>query len=92
LVLTQSDEPDEGRRGIPQMASIINRHVGFGCHRYIVQTPGVDALAGLTLPDKAEPTQSFGNFVLVNPRLSVDGAADVKRRVLAMDAARHVKK
>lgn len=91
LVLTQSDEPDEARRGTPRMASIINRHVAFGCHRFIAQTPGLDTLKGMALPKKAAPTQTFGNFVLFNPRLSVAGAADVKRRVLAMDRVRRGK-
>ena len=90
LVMVRPDlaSSDARQRGTPRMAEIINRHIAFRCHRFVVQTPGIDAVSGLSLPKKGPPTQTVGAHVGFHPGLSVAGADEARRRVESRNAAR----
>lgn len=46
-------------------ARIINRHVAFACHKYIVHRPGTNPLEGLDVPEKAPPVGTLGNYTFM---------------------------
>lgn len=85
LVMIRPDlaDRDDRHKGTARMATIINRHVAFGCHRFVAQRPGDDRTRGFVLPEKAPPTQTVGSYVLINPRRSVAAAARVRQRAEA---------
>jgi hypothetical protein len=76
LVMVRPDlECDETRsKGTPYMARLINRHVAFGCHRFIVQQPGTEPLMGISLPRKAAPARIEGDLVILQDRTSEKAA------------------
>jgi hypothetical protein len=75
LVLVRTDKPcEEGRDvGTRRMANIINRHVAFSCHRFIVRHPGTDPLKGVSLPKAASPVVVRGDYVIIQPHVSARG-------------------
>jgi hypothetical protein len=61
---------DRGHRrvgGSSEEAKVINTHVAFNAHRFIVRRPGTDPLAGLVVPKKAPLTATLGNLVVTFP-------------------------
>jgi hypothetical protein len=75
LVMVRPDRSEhEGRfNGSPSMATIINRHIAFSCHHFVVRYPGTDPLKGLDVPDKATPVVTLGDHLILQPRTSVQG-------------------
>jgi hypothetical protein len=68
--------PDLKRRdarysGTQRMADIINAHVAFSCHRFLIRYPGTDPLGGRTIPEKAPPVMTIGDHVIIQPRVSL---------------------
>lgn len=55
LVMIRPDQAADEMRmpGNRKQAEVINRHVAFSAHRFIVRTPGTDPLAGWTVPKRA---------------------------------------
>jgi hypothetical protein len=53
--------------GSLEEAKVINTHVAFNAHRFIVRRPGTDPLAGLVVPRKAPLTSTVGNLVATFP-------------------------
>lgn len=77
--------PDQGRNedrysGSQKMADIINAHVAFSCHRFLVRYPGTDPLRGRAIAKKAPPVVTIGNTVIIQPRVSVRGRRAWLRR------------
>jgi hypothetical protein len=70
FLLLPGDHPlPEGRlTGRPEMARIINNHVGYACHRYLVHRPGTDPLRGLTLAKKGRRIRIQGDKLSMSPR------------------------
>ncbi|ACY13697.1 DUF4238 domain-containing protein [Haliangium ochraceum] len=80
LVMVRPDKTRVERRdkGTPEMAQMINRHIAFCSHRFIVQHPGTDPLKGISLPGKVEPTRIQGDYVILQPKLSRKGERQIK--------------
>jgi hypothetical protein len=55
LVMVRPDRPADEMwvPGTARQAEVINRHVAYGAHRFIVRMPGTNPLAGWTVPKKA---------------------------------------
>jgi hypothetical protein len=72
LVKVRPDRISEDKvsAGNQRMADVINRHVAFSSHRFIVRLPGTDPLRGLAIPDKAAPIAVVGDYLIVQPRVS----------------------
>jgi hypothetical protein len=70
LLLVPGDHPLPERRliGTPEIARIINNHVGYACHRFLVHRPGTEPLRGLTLARKGSRIQIQGDKLLMSPR------------------------
>ena len=60
--------PERKLTGTPEMARVINNHVGYACHRYIVHRPGTDPLRGLALPKKGSRIRIQGDKLIVSHR------------------------
>jgi hypothetical protein len=75
----QSRVPNMGRR----QAEVINRHVAFNAHRWIVRKPGTNPLAGLTLPERAPAVFEVGDMIGLSTNQSVDTRAKVVARMKA---------
>ena len=75
LVLHRPDQKrgDDRYSGTQRMADIINAHVAFNCHRFLVRYPGTDPLQGRAIPKKAPPVMTIGDVVIIQPRVSVQG-------------------
>jgi len=54
--------------GTPKMAQIINNHVGYACHRYLVHRAGTEPLRGLTLARKGSHVRVQGDTLMLSPR------------------------
>jgi hypothetical protein len=70
-----SSEAEGWLRGRPDDATMINRHVAFYGHSYIVRTPGTDPLKGLVVPEKAPPAFIVGTAVGIAPQVSKEARA-----------------
>jgi hypothetical protein len=53
--------------GSAEEAKVINTHVAFSAHRFIVRRPGTDPLAGLVVPKKAPLTSTIEDLVTTFP-------------------------
>ena len=75
LVLHRRDQGrGDGRHaGTQSMADIINAHVAFNCHRFLIRYPGTDPLQGIEIPTKAPPVMTLGDMIIIQPRVSVQG-------------------
>jgi hypothetical protein len=83
LVMVRRDLPaDEGRfpAGAEQ-ATIINRHVAFTGHRFLVRMPGTNPLAGLSLPTKAPAVFEAHGALGVGASESVEARVKLVRRI-----------
>jgi hypothetical protein len=80
FVMVRPDRTHIERRdkGTPEMAQIINRHIAFCSHRFIVQHPGTNPLEGIDLPEKAEPARMQSDYVILQPQLSIKGTQEIK--------------
>lgn len=68
-------------RGTPEMARLINEHIAFRCHRYIVRMPGTVPLDELRLPERAPMVSVEGNMIVSRFGLSKEEAErDMARR------------
>jgi hypothetical protein len=73
---------DEGRRhGTAKQADIINLHVAFGAHRFIVRHPGTDPLRGIVLPKKAPSAYVFGDIVAMQRNATQESRAKFLAKV-----------
>jgi hypothetical protein len=83
LVMVRPDLGAEDRRhwAGPAQAKIINEHVAFSAHRFIVRTPGTNPLAGIKLPEKAPPVFVVGDFIGMAPNVSVEARAKMIERM-----------
>jgi hypothetical protein len=77
MIRPDFEAKDLRTRGIPRQAKIINEHVAFRGHRFIVRTPGTDPLAGMKLPEKAPDVVVVGNMIGMAPHLSAEAHAEV---------------
>ncbi len=75
----QSRVPNMG----PRQARVINQHVAFNAHRFIVRKPGTNPLAGLTLPERAPAVFEVGNMIGLSFNQSVETRAKVVARMKA---------
>ncbi|MGE5736356.1 MAG: DUF4238 domain-containing protein [Acidobacteriota bacterium] len=73
LVLVRPDKNARECRspGTAAMADLINKHVAFNAHRYVVCHPDCVPLQGFTLPKKADPVMVLGDQVVTQLRTSV---------------------
>lgn len=55
-------------RGTQDMADVINRHVAYGCHRFIAHRPGTAPLRSTTLPKQGAQLTVDGDIVEFRPR------------------------
>lgn len=53
MLRPDTDADEVWFKGDREQAEVINRHVAYAAHRFIVRTPGTDPLAGWTVPKKA---------------------------------------
>lgn len=81
LLRPNPDGEQHGRRGDATEAGIINRHVAFCAHRFIVRHPGTDPLAGIVLPKKAPPVYTVDNMIAMQPNSSVEARANYLARI-----------
>jgi hypothetical protein len=89
LVLLHPDtDVPEGRfpAGLEQ-AAIINLHVAFSAHRFIVRHPGTDPLRGVVLPKKAPSVVEVGNLIGMQ-----QGASEVQRVKTIEEQRRRLRK
>jgi hypothetical protein len=85
LVMVRPDR-DVGQLRItlgPRDAQVINRHVAFNAHRFIVRKPGTNPLAGLTVPERAPAVFEVGNMIGLSTNQSVEARAKVVARMKA---------
>jgi hypothetical protein len=77
LVLVRPDrsETEQARTGTAAMARIINRHVGFASHEYLVHAPETEPLKGLHFAKKRAPVEVHGDYVLLHGRPARKNAA-----------------
>ncbi len=70
LILVRPDrsKTEATRVGTPDMARLINRHVGFASHEYLVHAPGTEPLKGLHFAKKRGPVEVHGDHVLLRGR------------------------
>jgi hypothetical protein len=68
FILVSGSVSERRLTGTPEMARIINNHVGYACHRFIVHRPDTDPLRGLTFAAKGERVRRKGNELLFSPR------------------------
>jgi hypothetical protein len=82
LVMVRPDRlsEDSVSSGNERMANVINRHVAFNCHRFVVRQPGTDPLRDLAIPAKAAPVVVVGDYIIAQPRVSVQARAAFLRR------------
>jgi hypothetical protein len=78
LVLIRPDQKRRDARysGTQRMADIINAHVAFNCHRFLIRYPGTGPLQERTIPEKAPPVMIIGDHVIIQPRVSLQGRRD----------------
>jgi hypothetical protein len=74
--------PDQGvahgrARAGQKQAEIINRHVAFNAHRFIVRRPGTNLLEGLVVPKKAQSVFVAGDVIAMQPHASEASRAKV---------------
>jgi hypothetical protein len=68
-------------KGTPDEARIINLHVAFGAHRFIVRHPGTDPLSGIEVPKKAPPVWQYKDMIGVQPNASEAARARLMERL-----------
>jgi hypothetical protein len=70
FVLVRPDDSVSDRNlvGTQEKARIINNHVGYGCHRYLVHRPGTEPLRGLTLAKRGSAVRTQGDVLRFMPR------------------------
>ena len=77
MIHPKFDAEDCRARGTPRQAEIINLHVAFNAHRFIVRTPGTNPLAGMTVPEKAPPVAVVGGLIGMTQNFSAEAHAEV---------------
>jgi hypothetical protein len=80
LVMVRPDLIQRERRvrGTKSMAEVVNRHIAFGCDRFIVRRPGTDPLRGIELPPKAHSVTVKDGCIVLQPRVSQTAAKHVR--------------
>ena len=79
LLMFRADlEVEQGRYPAgARQAEVINRHVAFSAHRFIVRKPGTDPLAGLTVPERAPAVYEVRDMIGLSVNQSVEARAKV---------------
>jgi len=85
LVMIRSDIPaDQGRRPAgPEQAKVINTHVAFHAHKFIIRRTGTNPLDGIKVPKRAHPIIQVGDFIA----MAADASESARDRLAARLAA-----
>jgi hypothetical protein len=86
LIMVRPDLADQQTRAInmgARQAQVINQHVAFNAHRFIVRKPGTNPLAGLTIPERAPAVFEVGDMIGMSTNQSVETRAKVVARMKA---------
>jgi hypothetical protein len=88
LIMLRPDiaELESRVQGGPDQARIINSHVAFSAHRFLVRLPGTNPLDGMTFPKKAPSVFTEGDLV------GLQFNASEKRRAETVEKVRRGKR